>query len=566
MYFKKIISIFGFFLFFHFCSIAADHNVQPTAYKYLDQNNRLMAHFEYGDFPVYFYQNQNAPATEYVIIDGNNIAINAKHFIPNSNKVAISIFANDKQEFTDVGKFFRHQRFLKSGPFWFMQNNNQYIKIKEGEYLNHVEKDVNGKAFFFINYNNAKIYLEDAPGHGNVSIKMVSHDGRDLKFNSAEEFITYKKLWATKDALESKTLELKNILNSRKPANNNLLQTVLFDRETLLKLGGESGPEYQKALKLEKYQKKIDAEGKAISDKYIEQAVQDGWKEYNIKIFEYNDKDEIVPVVSDLIKIEHAKKPFSCGSMRNAYLVKITEDVSGFAKKGQYFVAKYSKNAFDNTDKKYHQDDLLAQSRASRYAKSFNSKYSEVLVKQPKFLESFLIKFKLSSYAKNASNPRKYGFLEPFVEGKFKKYNNNYNYVHRDTFENQTICRATPQAFSHYTYLRSNGEEIVVDLQGINDFYTDPQIHTTEGSKYGMGNLGRDGIEAFFKTHSCNNICQMIGLDKNRLYSKEQAKRTREEIYNQSPTIINKKIKDLEVNIQAVLQRMNNMINNLRPY
>lgn len=46
------------------------------------------------------------------------------------------------------------------------------------------------------------------------------------------------------------------------------------------------------------------------------------------------------------------------------------------------------------------------------------------------------------------------------------------------------------QAFSHFTFERSGHQLIVVDIQGVGDLYTDPQIHTEKGTDFGDGNLG----------------------------------------------------------------------------
>lgn len=48
----------------------------------------------------------------------------------------------------------------------------------------------------------------------------------------------------------------------------------------------------------------------------------------------------------------------------------------------------------------------------------------------------------------------------------------------------------TSQAFSHFTFERSGHQLIVVDIQGVGDLYTDPQIHTETGTDFGDGNLG----------------------------------------------------------------------------
>jgi elongation factor 2 kinase len=71
--------------------------------------------------------------------------------------------------------------------------------------------------------------------------------------------------------------------------------------------------------------------------------------------------------------------------------------------------------------------------------------------------------------------------------------------------------RHTPQAFSHFTFERSNHELIVVDIQGVGDLYTDPQIHTVKGTEYGEGNLGIKGFALFFSSHICNEVCRCLG-------------------------------------------------------
>jgi len=65
-----------------------------------------------------------------------------------------------------------------------------------------------------------------------------------------------------------------------------------------------------------------------------------------------------------------------------------------------------------------------------------------------------------------------------YKKGEYIKYNSNSGFV-----EDSKQCRHTPQAFSHFTFERSGHEIIVVDIQGVGDLYTDPQIHTEDGEE-----------------------------------------------------------------------------------
>ncbi|KAK8813192.1 hypothetical protein WA158_002784 [Blastocystis sp. Blastoise] len=94
--------------------------------------------------------------------------------------------------------------------------------------------------------------------------------------------------------------------------------------------------------------------------------------------------------------------------------------------------------------------------------------------------------------------------VEPYLNGTYIKQNNNDGYVNNS--------RNTPQAFSHFTYEASGHTLIIVDIQGVGDIYTDPQIHSSDPSQFGMGNLGLEGFEKFFRTHRCNRLCEWLYL------------------------------------------------------
>ena len=98
-------------------------------------------------------------------------------------------------------------------------------------------------------------------------------------------------------------------------------------------------------------------------------------------------------------------------------------------------------------------------------------------------------------------------WAEAFIPGEFKKHNNNARW------QEVNNARNTPQSFSHFTAEVTECELMVVDVQGVGDLYTDPQIHSTCGTQqYGVGNLGHLGMAMFFQTHVCNDLCRYLGL------------------------------------------------------
>jgi elongation factor 2 kinase len=92
---------------------------------------------------------------------------------------------------------------------------------------------------------------------------------------------------------------------------------------------------------------------------------------------------------------------------------------------------------------------------------------------------------------------------EHFIEGEYIKYNSNAGFVAGDNEDNACV-RNTPNAFSHFTFAHSDNSLLIIDIQGVSDLYTDPQIHTIRGSDYGVGNLGLPGMALFFHSH---NVC-----------------------------------------------------------
>ena len=212
-------------------------------------------------------------------------------------------------------------------------------------------------------------------------------------------------------------------------------------------------------------------------------------------------------VQSWFIKI--AQNPFAEGGMRLAYYGSMQ-----YKDKWEKVVLKEYKRIGNGTNTKDKYLELLdCQTIADYLAQEFNKlppiAKSTAVVKKIKFIMTKLV-FDRSNEGKFRNLT-----LERFIEGSYKKFSNNAGYVNVDD------PALTLQAFSHWTSERTNGDMIVVDLQGIdigdNQTYllTDPCIHSTDLKRFGRTNLGKPGIKRFFQTHTCNVICHALKLKRN---------------------------------------------------
>ena len=134
-------------------------------------------------------------------------------------------------------------------------------------------------------------------------------------------------------------------------------------------------------------------------------------------------------------------------------------------------------------------DDVRLQAEASLYADKFNQ------LKPPKPIH--VIAACVLELVDDQTTPAL--CAERFIDGAdrfgrgFIKHNNNSGFVDHDEH------RSTPQAFSAYSFYASEGDVLVCDIQGVDDLYTDPQLHSADESR-GKGDLGRRGMALFFAT------------------------------------------------------------------
>ena len=147
-------------------------------------------------------------------------------------------------------------------------------------------------------------------------------------------------------------------------------------------------------------------------------------------------------------------------------------------RKASNYVAKSYKPAFvDETTRQTQLDDVVMQVKCKQLSDMYNACNPP---KKIDMLVTDLIEF--------VDRPGRALFgVEVFITGEYKKYNSNGGYVRgatqftdTDASEEDTDVqfRMTPQAFSHFTFEKSRGQLIVVDIQVNALTHTHTHTHT----------------------------------------------------------------------------------------
>lgn len=221
-------------------------------------------------------------------------------------------------------------------------------------------------------------------------------------------------------------------------------------------------------------------------------ALGDPWEKFHLDTYKterarrhrYNAMRQVWTQDEVVVKME--EQPFNHGAMRECFRMK---KLSNFSKddwvRAHNYVAKRYMDS--KTPRETYFDDVRLQMDAKLWGEEYNRH------NPPKKVDIF--QMAILEMIDREGSPLYH--LEHFIEGQYVKYNSNSGFVRSEAI------RMTPQAFSHFTFERSGHELIVVDIQGVGDLYTDPQIHTSHGDDYGDGNLGTRGMALFLHSHRC---------------------------------------------------------------
>jgi myosin-heavy-chain kinase len=226
-----------------------------------------------------------------------------------------------------------------------------------------------------------------------------------------------------------------------------------------------------------------------------------------------------------MIRVDLRKKQFNSGGMRVCFEVEeVEEDGSGIAN-----IAKFFKKNIDRVVEVDYMNEAMAQCMCEDFANNFNKndtprKVSFLACHVVRILKEHvpqeLLRYPIFSFRTEDTDAIMF-VMEHKLNGYFTKYNSNYGEVYEKATGNATESvnnrhrrvLDTAEAFSHFTLQETDGSMLVCDIQGVEDLFTDPQIHTEEGKGLGMGNMGEDGIAKWVVKHQCNDICKRIGLN-----------------------------------------------------
>ena len=230
-----------------------------------------------------------------------------------------------------------------------------------------------------------------------------------------------------------------------------------------------------------------------------------------IKIYKFDLKYlewSLIPCEAEFVVSE---KPFANGGFREAY--KATSITEGF-KDETWVVKKYTDHTKELLKEMKQTEEEHAQKSVQMHylARNLACQLKEKVKKEN--LTEFGEVFEFNKVFMGKMGSGEVVTLEEYISGKFVKYINNTG----DKCEKDNIIADKAEAFSHFTYEKSEKKFIVLDVQGSGHTLYDPEIASEQlvdddgNYQFCSGNLSTVAIERFFRNHKCNKYCVLLKL------------------------------------------------------
>ena len=211
------------------------------------------------------------------------------------------------------------------------------------------------------------------------------------------------------------------------------------------------------------------------------------------------------------VEFRIADHPFASGGFREAF--KATSDTPGFSGV-TWVIKKYLKGTLEDIIKTNQTVESHTRKAVQMHhlARNFTSQLKEKVEKET--LTEFGTSFHYKKVFLGKMSDGDYVTIEEFIDGVFVKYINNNGDI---CTEDDVLCDKA-QCFAHFTYEKSKGKLMVLDVQGAGLNLYDPEIASAEltdddGSlRFCNGNLADGAIKNFFAKHNCNFYCRILQL------------------------------------------------------
>ena len=221
-------------------------------------------------------------------------------------------------------------------------------------------------------------------------------------------------------------------------------------------------------------------------------------------------------VGADTVRVQH--RPFGRGAMRAAFWA-LPGGQGPLGGARPLVVKEGLQRGAAHNSKEALLRDLDSQATAGRLAEAWNRAHGATAGSgEVRFLPGFALCFpdRPSGQSRWLAAEAALPGTGPAAAGEeaaspFRKYNNNGGFV--DVADDAELANA----FSHWTWVASAGELMVLDVQGAPDgkggiVCTDAQVQHRDPGRYGHGNRGERGMGDFFAAHRCGGLCARLGL------------------------------------------------------